>query len=211
MRRLGGGGGSGSRPGPPGSREARLLGTPAAFLRHACRGVLACRRHLSAGLFLFVFVVTGSCSYSPSPALFPPHLKTLAVPVLRNGTAEPNLEQEVTEAIVNRFVQDNKLRVVAEDQADLVITGTVGKYVNAVFGFNAREQAQEYQVAVTVSLTARDRVKNREMWRDDNLVRTTNYFVVPTPGQETQDQFTARKDAIAKIADAVLNKTVEGW
>ena len=131
--------------------------------------------------------------------------------MLRNGTTEPNLEQEVTEAIVNRFVQDNKLRVVAEDDADLVLTGTVVRYVNAVFGFNAREQAQEYQVAVSVSLTARDRVKNREMWRDDNLIRTTNYFVVETPGQPAQDQFTARKDAIAKIADAVLNKTVEGW
>lgn len=173
------------------------------------------RRSLRAGalsLALAALVGAGaSCSYSPSPALFPPHLRTLAVPVLRNGTAEPNLEQEVTEAIVNRFVQDNKLRVVSESEADLVLTGTVAKYVNAVFGFNAREQAQEYQVAVTVTLTARDRVKNREMWRDDNLVRTTNYFVVSTPGQTPQDQFTARKDAITKIADAVLNKTVEGW
>ena len=151
------------------------------------------------------------CSYSPSPALFPPHLRTLAVPVLRNQTTEPNLEQEVTQAIVDRFVQDNKLRVVAESEADLVLSGAVVKYTNAVFGFNANEQAQEYQVAVTVQLTARDRVKNREMWRDDNLVRTTNYFVVATPGQEQKDQYSARKDAIAKIADAVLNKTVEGW
>ena len=165
-----------------------------------------------SGLVTAVLFLTGTaCSYSPSPALFPTHLKTLAVPVLRNATTEPNIEQEVTEAIVNRFVQDNKLRVVAEDQADLVLSGSVVKYVNAVFGFNAREQAQEYQVVVTVSLTARDRVKNRELWRDDNLVRTTNYFVVATPGQTPQDQFTARKDAIEKIADAVLNKTVEGW
>jgi hypothetical protein len=203
---------SGPRPGPAGSREARLLGTPAAFLRHACRRARAGARLGQVLCVLVVLVVVGaSCSYSPSPALFPPHLRTVAVPVMRNGTTEPNLEQEVTEAIVNRFVQDNKLRVVSEAEADLVLTGTVVKYVNAVFGFNAREQAQEYQVAVTVSLTARDRVKNREMWRDDNLVRTTNYFVVETPGQTPQDQFTARRDAISKIADAVLNKTVEGW
>ena len=30
-------------------------------------------------------------------------------------------------------------------------------------------------------------------------------------GQPASDQYTARKDAIAKIADAVVNKTVEGW
>ena len=166
------------------------------------------RRRL--GLVVLAVVAVG-CSYSPSPALFPPHLKTLAVPVLRNATTEPNLEQEVTEALVNRFVQDNKLRVVAEGDADLVITGAVVRYANVVFGFNAREQAQEYQVVVSVQLTARDRVKNREMWRDDNLVRTTNYFVVAAAGQPASDQVIARKDAIAKIADAVVGKTVEGW
>ena len=162
-------------------------------------------------LVVFVAIVAGGCSYSPSPSLFPSHLRTLAVPILKNETTEPNLEQEVTNAIVNRFVQDNKLKVVAEAEADLVLSGSVVRYVNAVFGFNAREQAEEYQVAVAVRLTARDRVKNREMWRDDNLVRTTNYFVVTPAGQEPADQYTSRGDAISKIADAVINKTVEGW
>jgi hypothetical protein len=58
-------------------------------------------------------LAAGGCSYSPSPSLFPTHLKTLAVPILKNETTEPNLEQEVTQAIVDRFVQDNKLRVEA--------------------------------------------------------------------------------------------------
>src|SRR5688572_19836315 len=203
---------SDAHPGPAGSREAPLLGTPSAFLRHACRRARGGRRFARLFVVLVLVVVaTVSCSYSPSPALFPPHLRTLAVPVFQNATNEPNLEQEVTEAIVNRFVQDNKLKVVAEAEADLVLSGSVVRYVNAVFGFNAREQAEEYQVAVTVALTARDRVKNREMWRDDNLIRTTNYFVVDTPGQRPQDAVSARRDAISKIADAVLNKTVEGW
>ena len=169
------------------------------------------RRSSLAALVLALTAAVGGCSYSPSPSLFPTHLKTLAVPILKNETTEPNIEQEVTQAIVDRFVQDNKLRVVDEQQADLVISGSVVRYTNSVFGFNAREQAEEYQVAVAVRLTARDRVKNREMWRDDNLIRTTNYFVVAPAGQTPQDQYTSRKDAIEKLADAVLNKTVEGW
>ncbi len=169
-------------------------------------------RSASLSLALGLVLALGaSCSYSPSPAQFPTHLNTIAVPILRNETTEPNIEQEVTQAIVDRFVRDNKLRVVSEDQADLVISGAVSRYTNSVFGFNAREKAEEYQVAIVVRLTARDRVKNREMWRDDNLVRTTNYFVVAPEGQVPQDQYTSRKDAIEKIADAVLNKTVEGW
>jgi hypothetical protein len=169
------------------------------------------RRAVLAFGLLAAAASAGGCSYSPSPALFPPHLRTLAVPVLKNTTTEPGLEQEVTDALVNRFLQDNKLRIVPESEADLVVSGAIVRYTNSVFGFNAREQAQEYQVAVGVQLTARDRVKNREMWRDDNLVRTTNYFVVAAAGQPASDQFIARRDAISKLADAVINKTVEGW
>ena len=151
------------------------------------------------------------CSYSPNPALFPPHLHTLAVPTFENRTTEPNLDQEVTNALVNRFVANNRLRLVGESDADLVVTGAIVDYRNSVFGFNAREQAEEYQVSVTVAVRVKDRVKNREMWADDRLVRTSNYFVVAIPGQEVQDQITARQDAIDKIGEAVINRTVEGW
>lgn len=151
------------------------------------------------------------CSYSPSPSAVPSYLKTIAIPVFANRTTEPTLEQEVTQAVVDRFVRDNHLRVVGENEADAVITGTVAGYKNSVFGFNAREQAQEYQVAVTVQVTVKDRVKNREMWKDDALIRTTNYFVVAVPGQQIQGETAGRQQAIQKIADAILNKTVEGW
>ena len=95
------------------------------------------RRIAPAALALTLALAAASCSYSPSPAQFPTHLKTLAVPILKNETTEPNIEQEVTQAIVDRFVQDNKLRVVDEAQADLIISGSVVRYTNSVFGFNA--------------------------------------------------------------------------
>ena len=171
-----------------------MLATPRVVLR------------LIAGL-----IVLAGCSYSPNPALFPQHLKTIAVPVLQNRTTQPALEQEVTAAIINRFIRDSKLRVVNEDQADLLVSGAVVSYRNAVFGFNAREQAQEYQVAVTVSLTAKDRVKNRELWKDDALVRTANYFVVETNGQPPQTENEGRASAVDKLSEAILNRTVENW
>jgi hypothetical protein len=151
------------------------------------------------------------CSYSPNPALFPVHLKTIAVPIFQNRTTQPALDEEATTAIVNRFIRDSKLRVVAESEADLVVSGSVTAYKNAVFGFNAAEQAQEYQVAVTLSVTARDRVKNRELWKDDTLVRTANYFVTSVGGQAPQTEADARASAIDKLVDAILNRTVENW
>jgi hypothetical protein len=72
-------------------------------------------------------------------------------------------------------------------------------------------QAQEYRVSLTVAVRLLDQVKNREIWRDDALMRSHNYYVVDVPGDSAQDERTGRDLAIKKIADEILARTVENW
>jgi outer membrane lipopolysaccharide assembly protein LptE/RlpB len=168
------------------------------------------RRSRRAAL-LVVALTTASCGYSTSTALLPTHLKTIAVPVFENGTTQSQLEQEITQAVIDRFVQDNHLKVVGERTANAVVRGRVTEYRNAVFGFSAAEQASEYRVTIGVSVTVKDLVKNREMWKDESLQKTTNYFVVDVGGQKARTELDGRKEAVQKIADEILARTVEGW
>lgn len=158
-----------------------------------------------AGLLL-----ASGCGYTTSPALLPQHLKTVAVPVFENGTTEYTLEQEITDAVVQRFVRDNHLKVVDERSANSVVKGRITQYKNSVFGFSDAAQAQEYRVTITVAVTFKDLVKNRELWTDE-LVKTANYYVQDVPGQSAKTELDGRKEAIAKIADEVLSRSVEGW
>ncbi len=151
-----------------------------------------------------------SCGYTTSPALLPTHLKAVAVPVFENGTTEYTLEQDITNAIVARFVRDNHLRVVNEKSANCVVRGKVTQYKNAVFGFSTAAQAQEYRVTIAVQVTFKDLVKNREVWTDE-IVRTANYYVQSVPGDSARTELDGRKAAIDKIADEVLSRSVEGW
>jgi hypothetical protein len=135
----------------------------------------------------------------------------VAIPVFENGTTEYTLEQDVTAAVVERFVRDNHLRIVDERSANAVIRGKLIGYKNAVFGFSAANRAQEYRVTLTCSVVFKDLVKNREIWSEPNLVKTANYFVVDVPGQPARTELDGRKEAITKIADEILNRSVEGW
>ena len=135
----------------------------------------------------------------------------MAIPVFENGTTEYTLEQDVTNAVIERFVKDNHLRVVDERTANAVIRGKLTGYKNAVFGFSAANRAQEYRVTLTCSVVFKDLVKNREIWNEPNLVKTANYFVVDVPGQPARTELDGRKEAITKIADEILNRSVEGW
>ena len=150
------------------------------------------------------------CGYTASPALLPPHLKSLAIPVFENGTPEVRLEQEVTDAVVQRFVKDNHLKIVDEKSANSVIRGRVTQYKNAVFGFTSSATSNEYRVTVAVQVTFKDLVKNREMWSGE-IVKSANYYVQDVPGQTARTELDGRKEAITKIADEILSRSVEGW
>lgn len=134
----------------------------------------------------------------------------MAIPVFENGTPEALIEQEVTDAVIQRFVRDNHLRIVDEKSANSVIRGRVTQYKNAVFGFSSSAQANEYRVTIGVDVTFKDLVKNRELWKDQ-VVKSANYYVQDVPGQTAKTDLDGRKEAIEKIADEILSRSVEGW
>ena len=167
-------------------------------------------RVLGAALTALV-VVAASCGYTTSTALLPSHLKTVAVPVFENGTTEYTLEQDVTDAVIARFVADNHLKVVDERSANAVVKGRITTYRNAVFGFSQSAQAEEYRVTLGVSVTFKDQVKNRQLWSEPDMVKTANYYVVDTPGDSARTELDGRKRAIAKVAEEIVTRSVEGW
>jgi hypothetical protein len=155
----------------------------------------------------------GSCAYSASPSLLPKHLQTVAIPVFENETSEYTLEQDLTNAVVKSFVADNHLKVVDEHVANSVIKGKITTYRNAVFGISAgtSTRAEEYRVTIVVSVVFKDLVKNREIWNDPELQKTANYYVTDVPGQKAKTELDGRKEAITKIADEILTRSVQGW
>lgn len=134
----------------------------------------------------------------------------MAIPTFENGTTEYTLEQEITSTVSERFVRDNHLKVVDEKSANCVVRGRVTQYKNAVFGFTEASRSQEYRITIGVQVTFKDLVKNRELWTDE-IVRTVNYYTVDVPGQKARDPLDARKEAVEKIADEILSRSVEGW
>lgn len=153
-------------------------------------------------------VLLTGCAYTFNPSL-PGHIKTLQIPVVENETLEVELAEELTSALTDRFISDNNLNVVSRD-GDAILEGTIVGYENRVFGFNAQQQAQEYIVLMQVKMTLRDRVKNKELWSEDNVRGVASYFVGGS-GQTVSTEPEAQQLAIKQIVDFAISRTVEGW
>lgn len=156
---------------------------------------------LSTGI---VVVVMGCSIYSFSGSL-PPHLKTVAVPLFDDRTAEFGVKEALTDAIINEFTADNTLRIADLQDADCAVRGIIERVSDRHGAFTAQEEVQEMKVYVTVHIKFEDLKKRQVIWEE----RISEWGAFPPGDPNARDE--AIKNAVEKIASDVLNKTVSAW
>lgn len=164
-----------------------------------------------AAPILMAILLAGCGIYSFSGSSLPSHIKTIAVPIMENKTLDYQVANEATEAITQRFIQDNRLKVAGEGRADCVLEGEITSYENKVYNYSASQSPEDYIVVIRVAATLRDAVKNREIWKQDPITVSAVYSVVPGSAQELKTEADARRKAIQNLAEDVLARTMEQW
>jgi hypothetical protein len=108
---------------------------------------------LTLGLLL-----TGCAGYRVG-SLLKEDYRTVAVVMLKNQTLQPQIESQISNAIIKQFQSDGTLRVVSVNDADLVMSGEITAY-NRRDVRTARADSgtpREYQVVIETKLQAIDR------------------------------------------------------
>lgn len=168
-------------------------------------------RRLLSTVAMSCIVATAGCSvYSTSSGHVDAALRRVNVPFLQNATAEPNIEIELTEAIIAAIQDDNTLKIVGPESAQTELTGTVVSYrLKQAFSSaaGANLQVDEYQVQITVELTLRRLDTGEAVFSRKRLSGTGNYRLDDPATSET----TARDLAAAEIVRGVLGLIVEDW
>lgn len=155
--------------------------------------------------------LAGGCAYSFSGSSLPSHIKTVAIPVLQNETLDYQVADEATQALVDRFIRDNRLKVVTLSEADAVLEGTIVSYEDKVYSYDRNENPEQYIVVARFALTFKDRVRNREIWKEEALSASQVYSPGGLiPGGPTSEP-DARQQAFEQLANDVLSRTLEQW
>jgi outer membrane lipopolysaccharide assembly protein LptE/RlpB len=150
------------------------------------------------------------CGYTLSSVL-PAHIKTIAIPTFANNTVEHGLADDITQSLIDGFLADKKLRLERERDADSVLRGTVLAYRNRVYAYDPNEVATQYEIVLIVQVTYRDVVRNRDVWKENEMIVRTTYHVVPVGTEPAQTEVEGRSDVIQKLTDLVVSRTIQGW
>lgn len=180
-------------------------------IRAAAATVLACCRTNSRRPLCALALALGAASlvscgpYSFSGSAYP-HIKTIAIPLLDDQTAEFGIKEGLTNSLIDAFSRDNSLKIGDRRTADSILRGTIRAVGDRAGGYDASERVDEIQVQVVVELSYEDVKKRKTIWED-----TITQFGTYRPGaSEKNRREDAISEAIAKITEEVLNRTVSG-
>jgi len=161
------------------------------------------------------------CGYS-SGSLLPAKHKDIYVDNFKNTVAldgevtegnrytlyRPGLENEVTNAVVDRFVFDGNLKVAKKEDADIILTGELINYVLEPLRYDRNDNVEEYRINISVNMALKDVADEKELWEEANFTGESTY---KTTGRFAISEDAARQEAIEDLARRIVERTIEGW
>ena len=155
-----------------------------------------------------MLVALAACGYSfRSPV--PAHLQTVYVPTFQNETREFQLTQQVTERVIGEFLNESRLRLVAdEEDADLLVVGIVKSYDEEALSYDPGQAANpdvfSRRVLLTLDVRLEDQVREETLWENASLREW---------GEFSEERGETREDgiqrAVDKVAEELLRHVVE--
>lgn len=120
---------------------------------------------------LVLVLLVSSCGYhlSGTGGIVPEGVRTISVPVFFNATKEPYVDVEVTQAVVEEFMTDGRLKVVSLEEAELALRGKVVKYEVTPLSYNPQAYVQQYRVHIVVDASLEDLRSKRVLWQEKGI------------------------------------------
>lgn len=161
------------------------------------------------GFLSCAFLCLPSCGYYSFSGSTLPHLKTVAVPLFEDDTAEFGVKEELTNSIIDAFTQDNTLKIADQRVADSIITGKIVGVRDGAGAYDRAESVQEIRINISVNVKFEDLKKRQVVW-EDRITQVGTYS--PNGGDDEQTtREEAISEAIEKITTEILNRSVSGW
>ena len=151
-----------------------------------------------------------SCSYSFTGSSVPPHLQTIAIPIVKDksGSGEPYMSNDFTQDLTQQFVDENSLQVVNSVNSDAVLSVTVvsfGERTEVVSGDN--EKATERRITITVKALYKDLVLKKTVFDK----RFSNYATFDATSNSIENRQDAILRAIENVNLDLLLAVVADW
>jgi len=167
----------------------------------------ATHRWAVVGAALMSALSVAAC-YSFKGGSVPPHLKTLAIPIVQDqsGYGDPRLRDEFTNILIERFTNDNTMTLVDQSGADAILEAIITNVREEAVSVAPGEEVRQRRMTVVARATFRDTKFKKTLWEKS----FSQYGDFPSGGGPSLRD-AGVLEAIQKLTEDILNETVAGW
>jgi hypothetical protein len=142
-------------------------------------------------------------------ARLPPNVHTIGVPMFKNLTQQPAVEDVMTSAVVTAFANTG-VKVVPVQQADSILEGEVVEYNLQSIAYDSSSNAVVYRLRVKLNVQFRDVRNNTMIWRQEGIEDRSDFRAWGDVAQTiSQERLGATSQAVVEIARRVVSMALD--
>lgn len=165
--------------------------------------------------FSILCLILAGCGYTlVGQGNLPDHINTIAIPTFDNETLEDGVEEIITQAVIEEFVQGGKVRLVSEENADAVLWGTVRSYKSDdVASYDENNDVASYKLKLSVDIEIKDIVNDQIIWQTEGLAEDEDFDGGPSVNitEEEENEEEALRDLAEELAQRIRALSTEGF
>ncbi len=153
------------------------------------------------GLSLLLVGGCGVYSFTPGGKS---SLKAISVERFENNTAEHALADRMTDLVMDAFIRDGKMKIVTPGNAEAILTGTLTTYRRTQYEWDENDQVTSYSVVMTFQIALKNPDGETDIWSAP-ISQEATYDV------DTETEEDAQEEAIDRLIDDIINRTISPW
>ncbi|MFK7961696.1 MAG: LptE family protein [Phycisphaerales bacterium] len=184
------------------------------WFRPGVRSCLSLSASLLTGLSLVAGLSLAGCATDPAEgwstqSIHASNVRTVAIPIVENGTFDRSVHLELTEALIKRIEASTPWRVVEESRADTILSARITSVdLDQLSRSRATGLPEEVAIGVTVDFEW-DRMDTGATLVARRDFTATGLFVPSRPSGERIDL--GREDAVGRLAAAIVDTLQAAW
>ncbi|HEX72585.1 MAG TPA: hypothetical protein ENN65_04660 [Candidatus Hydrogenedentes bacterium] len=177
---------------------------------------------------LCVALLCAGCGYTTRSTLEPKY-QTIAVSPFYDVSREYDLQAPLTNALVRKFVHDGRLKVVNEDNADLLLEGAILDYKLRGLTYDRFDRITQFLLLITAAARLTDQHTGEVLWQEplmagettfytraagetsDRLRGNAEVFLPAVRSFASEEENRAASEALEQLASDIFYRTIEPW
>jgi len=186
------------------------------------------RQFFYLGSVFFILTLLVNCGFYSMAGSIPPHIRSISIPLLDNETAEFGISEEITDNLLEKFTDENILRVVDEENSDSILRGSIVQAEDIPYTYSKEEVVGEYRFTISIDVewvdVANDKILLQKIFKGwgaygiggdistDEIDNDGDGLIDDEDSDEIGDARSfATKIAVGKIAQDILNDILTTW